>query len=173
MRRTCRRVIASNQTLGGEDHETCFCICWPRRAWRRCTVKRCRIRDACRRSGPGFPGSEGRLRLQRMGPLLAPALLRLRYLSSALLGRMAPSLGLWLASSLLAPGLAPALLGWLGLASLAPLASLAHLEHWCLTGAENEKGASRPFLFCRRSGNFSAPNRLPEKAGHNTGGYPC
>ena len=38
------------QMLGGEDHETCFCTCWPRRAWRGCTLQRGRVCDACRRS---------------------------------------------------------------------------------------------------------------------------
>ena len=103
------------QALGGEYHETCFCTCWSRRARRRCTLYRAGVCDACRRSGSGlasFGRSAGSLRLQRMGPLLAPAELRRRLLPSALL---------W----------------WLGLASLASLALTAagdngwhHWHHW-------------------------------------------
>src|ERR1019366_2004754 len=62
------------QALGGEFHETCFCTCWPRRAGRRCTLYRGRLYDAGDDSGSGLAGfqrSTGRLRLHRMGPLLA------------------------------------------------------------------------------------------------------
>jgi hypothetical protein len=134
------------QMLGGEYHETCFCTCWPRRTWRGCFIQRGRICDAHRR--PGLDDGNRcpvRLRLQRMGPLLAPPLLRWRLLPSALLGwlRLAPSLGRqWrLASSLglwRRVRLASALGWWLGWRlRLASLASVVITE----------KGASAPFFF--------------------------
>src|ERR1700749_4622098 len=101
--------------LGGEEHETNICIdrsCRPRR---RCALKRYGIRDARRSRASLERRSPGRLRLQRVGPLLAspllaPLRLRLWLLPSALLGRM---------------GLAPPLLA----SQLVPVASLAQLEH--------------------------------------------
>jgi hypothetical protein len=63
------------QRLGGEYHETCFCTCWPRRTWRGCVIQRGRIGGADRR--PVLDDGNrctARLRLQRMGPLLAPPL---------------------------------------------------------------------------------------------------
>jgi hypothetical protein len=120
--------------LGGEEHEDYICIDWYCRPWRCCTLKRRGISDACHRSDANIiRGGPRRVRLQRVGSLLAPSFLRLRLrlLPSALLGRM---------------GLAPALLA----SQLVPLASLAQLEHRLLTIADTrrERGAS-PFLFCR------------------------
>ena len=126
------------QMLGGEYHETCFCTCCPCRTWRGYLIQRGRICGADRR--PDLDDGNrraGRLRLQRMGPLLAPPLRRWRLLPSALLGwlRLAPSLGRlglwrWLR-------LARALGWWLGLASPTSLAPVV------ITG----KGASAPFPF--------------------------
>jgi len=115
------------QMLGGEYHENYFCTCWPRRTWRGCFVQRGRIRGADRR--PDLDDGNrrtGRLRLQRMGPLLAPPLRRWRLLPSALLGwlRLASALGWRLG-------------WWLRLASLASLLVIA------------EKGAPAPFFFRR------------------------
>jgi hypothetical protein len=128
------------QMSGGEYHETCFCTCWPRRTWRGCFIQRGRIRGADRRPGLDHVNRRtGRLRLQRMGPLLAPPLLRWRLFPSALLGRLwrlASSLGLWRRLRL-----APALGWWLGrLGWRLRLASLASV-------VTTEKGASAPFFF--------------------------
>src|ERR1700743_2331670 len=86
---------ALQRMLGGEHHENRFCTCRSRRAWRRCTLCRAGVRVACRyvRSGLAvFIRCAGGLRLQRMGPLLAPALLRRRLLPSALLASLASAL---------------------------------------------------------------------------------
>src|SRR5665213_1738941 len=91
MRRTGCAVAASNKALGGEHHETCFCTCRSRRTWRRCTDYRVCVRDALHHSRSGLASVQhrtGGLRLQRMGPLLAPAGLWRRLLPSALLWRM-------------------------------------------------------------------------------------
>jgi hypothetical protein len=134
------------QALGGEHHETCFCTCWSRRAWRRCTVYRNRVCDALRHSRPGLAGFQrraGGVRLQRLGPLLAPAKLRRRLLPSALLWRLglAPLASLasirWLGIRRRLASLASALpWRWLGVASLAPLAPMV----------VGKKGASAPFF---------------------------
>src|ERR1700691_5443931 len=120
--------------LGGEYHETCLCTCWPRRIGGRGTLQRSCVCDACRHSGSGrasFQRSAGRLRLQRMGPLLAPTALRLRL-------RLLPAALLWRL------GLAPSL-------GLAPLAPLAPLLQWLVIRpappAIRKKGASAPFFF--------------------------
>ena len=42
MRRTDYSARRLQRMLGGEYHETCFCTCWSRRAWRRCTLQRSR-----------------------------------------------------------------------------------------------------------------------------------
>src|SRR5665213_426130 len=131
MRRTGCAVAASNKALGGEHHETCFCTCRSRRTWRRCTDYRVCVRDALHHSRSGLASVQhrtGGLRLQRMGPLLAPAGLWRRLLPSALLWRLglaplaslAPlsRLGIWRLASL-ASALLRRRLG------LAPLASLA------------------------------------------------
>jgi hypothetical protein len=64
------------QASGGEYHETCFCTCCSLGTWWCCTVYRGRVCDALHHSRPGLAGFQhraGGLRLQRMGPLLAPA----------------------------------------------------------------------------------------------------
>ena len=116
--------------LGGEYHETCFCTCWPRRARRCGTLQRSSVCDAGRHSESGrasFQRSAGRLRLQRMGPLLAPTDLRLwlRLLPPALLWRLglAPSLGI-----------------------LAPLAPLASLLYWLVIHRWHRRQSGRKGL---------------------------
>src|SRR6202167_5710413 len=129
-----------------EYHETCFCTCWPRRTQRGRTIERRRVcaDDDCQ--------CAGRLRLQRIRPLLAPPLLW-RLLSSALLGwwlwRLAPSLG-WLWWRLRRLWLAPPLgrLGrWLRLAPLAPVVLTA------------ERKGLRPLSFLWRTSSLRGATR--------------
>ena len=130
------------QALGGEENETYICIDWSCCSRRRCARKRHGIRNACRACANLKRRGPGRLRLQRVGPLLAspllaPSVRRLWLLPSALLGRM---------------GLAPPLLA----PQLVSVASLAQLEHRRLI-RETRKGRE-PLSFLGR--RWESPSLL-------------